>query len=196
MARISTRWAEILERLGIPVPPNVKPGDELHRMPTFVRYQAGEITDAQYIHDLAVYLGGLTYEQARAVHRSILVEPYPGVEPIVRTLNASGTVTGCLSNTNAPHWEDLAMSGRFPAISMMPIRLASFEIGASKPHPEAYTAFEEACGCEPSQILLFDDSPANCRAAIDLAWTAVRIDSDADPARQMRATLRGAFRSR
>jgi HAD superfamily hydrolase (TIGR01509 family) len=99
-------------------------------------------------------------------------------------------VTGCLSNTNAPHWEELAHSHRFPAIRAMHHRLASFEIDASKPDPRAFKAFETATGCSGSEILLFDDSQANCDAAVWLGWQALRVDPHGNPAEQMRTELR------
>jgi HAD superfamily hydrolase (TIGR01509 family) len=189
VARISYHWAEMLERCGIQIPDYIRPGDDIHKMPTFEKYQAGELTDAQYLHDLAVYLGGLTFEQARAVHASMLIEPFPGVLEIVEELNETGMVTGCLSNTNAPHWVDLAESGRFPAIQAMQVRLASHLIDVAKPDPRAFTTFEEATWVEPSQILLFDDSHVNCQAARDLGWSAERIDPTGDTAGQMRRVL-------
>lgn len=189
VARISYHWAEILERAGLPIPKNISPRTLLQDMPAFDPYQKGEMTDTQYFHELAVYLGVSTYEQAKKLHNSILIEPFPGVHELVLDLNAAGFVTGCLSNTNAPHWEDLAISGRFPAIVDMHVKLASFQIDAVKPDSTAYTAFEEAAAAEPAEILLFDDSLPNCLAALDLGWDAQHIDPNGDPASQMAERL-------
>nr|HWA82851.1 HAD-IA family hydrolase [Fimbriimonadaceae bacterium] len=142
-----------------------------------------------YASRLGQYLGGLSAQEALRIHNSMLVEPFPGVLEIVEILNAGGFVTGCLSNTNAPHWEDLAMSGRFPAIVAMQIRLASFEIDASKPDPRAFAVFEAAAGSGSSEVLLFDDSHANVLAAEALGWSAVLIDPHGDPASQMLGAL-------
>jgi FMN phosphatase YigB (HAD superfamily) len=190
-ARISYRWAEILERLGLPVPPNIKPSDPLNAMPQFDPYQAGELTDDQYFAHLAVYLGNVSLAEAKRVHAGILIEPFPGVYDIVVKLNARGIITGCLSNTNAPHWQDLAISGRFPAIVAMKVKLASHEIDASKPEPAAFEAFEKACGCAPEEILLFDDGLPNCDGAMARGWSSVHVDPMQDPAAQMRAWLSG-----
>jgi len=160
----------MLERCGIPIPADILPTDNIHSMPGFDEYQAGDLTDDQYFEQLGKYLGGISSEDAQRVHLSMLIEPFPGVLEIVHQLNAKAIVTGCLSNTNAPHWHDLAESGRFPAIQAMRIRMASHLIDAAKPDPRAFECFLDACGLPPAQVLLFDDSQANCVAAAELGW--------------------------
>lgn len=123
------------------------------------------------------------------VHCSMLIEPFPGIIEIVQELNDDGVITGCLSNTNAPHWHELAESGRFPAVLAMRIRLASHEIDAAKPDPRAFHAFAAASRCESSEIVLFDDSQANCDSAAQLGWTTFRIGHESDPASQIRDHL-------
>ena len=44
-------------------------------------------------------------------------------------------------------------------------RFVGFEIGAEKPSEEIYQAVIDGIGCEPSDILFFDDSDVNCDAA-------------------------------
>ncbi|MFI5386368.1 MAG: hypothetical protein ACHQ50_09630, partial [Fimbriimonadales bacterium] len=86
VARISYRWDEMLGRCGLPVPERISANGDVHAMPAFDAYQAGQLTDKQYLHELGCYLGGLTYEQAKAVHCSMLIEPFPGVIEEVRDL--------------------------------------------------------------------------------------------------------------
>ncbi len=178
----------MIERCGLSVPAHVEPNDDTHDMPGFQAYQAGELSDPEYFVQMADYLG-FSIDDARRVHASMIIGPYPGVFELVQDLNADGLITGCLSNTNAPHWADLAISGRFPAVLAMKIRLASHEIDAVKPNPRAFEAFVQACGRTPGEIQLFDDSLANCLAAERLGWHALRIDSMGDPAAQMRREL-------
>lgn len=186
VVRISYRWAEMLARAGLPVPDHVGAEDGLATMPGFEAFQAGAIDFDAYRAGMARHLS-LSADQAERVHRSMLIEPFPGVAELVRELGERGFVTGCLSNTNAPHWAEMTGTDRFPAIRGMEVRLASHEIRAAKPSPEAFRAFAEACGTD--QVLLFDDSAENCAAAIALGWQATRIDPDRDPARQMRSRL-------
>lgn len=187
VARISYHWSELLHRSGFRVPDHIQPGHELTSIPVFETFQSGLIGTAEYYRELGSALE-LTSSQAEVIHRNILIEPFPGVLEIVQELTSRGIVTGCLSNTNAPHWEQLLTA--YPAISAMDHKLASHEIDASKPDSAAYRAFERATGCSGPEILLFDDSQANCDAAIWLGWQAVRIDPSGDPAAQMRGALR------
>ncbi|HVT11096.1 MAG TPA: HAD-IA family hydrolase [Fimbriimonadaceae bacterium] len=191
VARISYHWAEMLERAGYSVPDYISPADPVTAMPGFEAFQDGTITTIEYATRLGEYLGGLSADEALRIHNSMLVEPFAGVLEIVHDLNGRGFVTGCLSNTNAPHWEDLAKSGRFPAIVAMQVQLASFAIDASKPDPRAFAAFETAAGSSPSEVILFDDSLLNVQAAEGLGWSAVLIDPHGDPASQTLEALRG-----
>jgi FMN phosphatase YigB (HAD superfamily) len=188
-ARISYHWAEMLTRAGYPVPKNICPTDELSAFAEFEPYQAGEIDSAAYLTGLARYIGGLSVEEAKRIHASMLIEPFPGILEIVQTLNRAGIVTGCLSNTNELHWHELSASGRFPAIVAMNVKIASFEIDAAKPNAEAYIAFQKAVARPSGEILLFDDNDPNCRAAQALGWRACHIDPLADPARQVSMEL-------
>ena len=188
VARISYHWAEMLQRCGLPVPSHISAADDLHCMPEFDAYQAGDFTTDEYLRHLARYLD-VSEEQAGKVHASMLIEPYPGVLEIVEELNAGGLITGCLSNTNEPHWKVLAHGNRFPAILAMKVRMASFEIDAAKPDVKAFRAFEDAVGCQPDEILLFDDNEGNCLAAEACGWLALQIDAHDDPAAQMRQHL-------
>src|SRR5437868_5047357 len=105
----------MLQRCGLPLPSHIKPQDDLHAMPQFDAYQAGDLTDEQYFAALAEYLF-VSVADAERVHCSMLIKPFPRVLEVVQELNASGVITGCLSNTNAPHWHELVESNRFPAI--------------------------------------------------------------------------------
>jgi FMN phosphatase YigB (HAD superfamily) len=190
VARISYHWAEMLERNELPVPAHIQPTDELHAMPGFDAFQTGEISTDQYFAALATYLGDISVSRAEQVHRSMLIEPFEGVLELVYELHDRSIKTGCLSNTNAPHWVELVDSGRFPAIQAMGTRVASFEIDLSKPDPRAFRAFEEAIDCQPDEIVLFDDNLENCQTASQLGWTVLKIDPKANPAGQMRQFLK------
>jgi FMN phosphatase YigB (HAD superfamily) len=190
VARISYHWAEMLERNELPVPKHIQATDELHAMPGFDAFQTGEISTDEYFAALARYLGDISVPTAEQVHRSMLIEPFEGVLELVHELHEIGIKTGCLSNTNAPHWVELVDSGRFPAIQAMGTRVASFEIDLSKPDPRAFRAFEQAIECQPEEIVLFDDNLENCQTASQLGWEALKIDPKANPAGQMREFLK------
>ncbi len=92
--RISTRWHEMLQRAGLPIPAHIHPETDLSDMPLFDPYQAGDVSESAYLAGLSEFLGGIGVEKAAAIHLSILIEAYPGVDEIVQSLNAAGIATG------------------------------------------------------------------------------------------------------
>ena len=74
-----------------------------------------------------------------------------------------------LSNTNTIHWkmaeEDYFNYQGHTVDDFFRKKFLSFEIGAEKPSEEIYQAVVDGIGCEPSDILFFDDSDVNCDAA-------------------------------
>lgn len=74
-----------------------------------------------------------------------------------------------LSNTNTIHWkmaeEEYFNFQGHTVDDFFCKKFLSFEIGAEKPSEEIYQAVIDGIGCEPSDILFFDDSDVNCDAA-------------------------------
>ena len=54
-------------------------------------------------------------------------------------------------------------------------------VGARKPHADYWKIVLDACGLEPSQILLVDDNAANLDAAATLGMTTILMGDDAVP---------------
>jgi len=127
---------------------------------------------------------------ADLVHRRIMIEPFPGVDEIVKSLNLAGILTACLSNTNGPHCREMTESGRFPANEMLRLRLASHELRLEKPDPAIFRAFEARAGASGAEILFFDDSKENVDVAASLGWNSLWIDSGIDPGTQIRRAIR------
>jgi HAD superfamily hydrolase (TIGR01509 family) len=188
LARIAYKWADAVAVAGLNGRARVLDSASLHDFPLFDPYQAGHLAEDDYLVGLGSYLGGLDKEEALKVHCSILIEPTPGSTELVRDLRGKGRTVGVLSNTNAPHWEDMH-SGRFPGIAEADVRVASYLVKADKPHEDAYFAFECACRCEPVDILLFDDNRINVEAAKSVGWHAECVDPFNDPVAQMRDSL-------
>ena len=74
-----------------------------------------------------------------------------------------------LSNTNVVHW-DMARDRyfRYKGLQLEDFFdkvFLSYELGVEKPDPAIYRAVAEGIGCDPADILFFDDSNVNCRAA-------------------------------
>lgn len=187
MVRISRTWGQAADWVGI------KLADKhrdlcLTKAEAFVPFQAGEITADEYFSELAREFS-LSPDQAATLHAGILREPYPGTLPLVTELHDRGFQTGCLSNTNAPHWHLMRSLERFPAVALIEHTVLSHEVRADKPNPEIYAAFEQKSGAKGSEILFFDDAFENVVAARNKGWFAEVIDPYGDTAAQMRAHL-------
>ena len=185
LIRITHHWQKAAECAGIRIGDAVPAGAVLTDAPHFETFQRGEISDDTYLEGLAKYLGGIKREEALSIHNRIMMEPYPGVEQLVRSINDTGILTGCLSNTNGPHWHDMFHSGRFPANELLTVRLASHEVGLEKPDPRIFARFEDRCAVGGSEIAFFDDSPLNVEAASRLGWQSWIIDPNVSTVPQM-----------
>lgn len=189
LIRITHRWLEAAHHAGLDVSSTIAPEAGLTDFPLFGAYQRGEIVDGDYLAELAKYLGVPSSADALSIHNHIMVEPYPQVDELVSNVKVAGLLSGCLSNTNAPHWHDMFHSGRFPANEAIEVRLASHEVGLEKPDPLIFRQFELDCGHSGSEVTFFDDSAPNVEAAISLGWHAFQVDPDRPTVPQIRGRL-------
>jgi len=153
------------------------------------RYQTGQMSDKAYFRALSKESEDLySIDEVAAVHHAWLVEEYDGAGELVDELNDFADLSvGLLSNTNALHWA--RMDEDFPAASRIEHRHASHLFGLAKPDEKAFAAYERRVGASGAQILLFDDSPENIKAAKGFGWHAERIDFTGDTVAQMRTHL-------
>lgn len=80
---------------------------------------------------------------------------------------------GVISNTNAPHMEQLRrLSDVFDCFDHLTL---SHEVGCMKPNPAIYHAALQALGQPADQCLFFDDREENVRAARELGMHAVHV---------------------
>lgn len=188
LARICHSWEEAAATAGIAT--RLDPSDRtpLTVVPIFDAYQAGAVELSEYLEGIAKWLG-VSPDEALAIHNHILVEPYPGTDELVEEIEAAGLLTGCLSNTNAPHWEELALNGRFPAIMRLQRKMASHLVGLNKPDPEIFALYAKTNDVAPESIVYFEDHPLNVRAALGAGWRAKLIDPMGDTVAQMREFL-------
>lgn len=188
LARIVKTWAEAAQHAGVQTEsPNAN--QYFAKFSGLDPYQGDDIDLDEYLRRLADHLDLATKEQALAVHNAILVEEYPGVLDLVHQLQANQIKTACLSNTNAPHFEIMKTSGRFPAIAGLDLQMASHEVGCNKPDEAIFRVFEDKAHAAGQEIVFFDDGLKNVEAASLIGWHTTQIDPDNDPARQMRERL-------
>lgn len=187
LARICSNWGDVGSHSGLLVRPEVS-ALPLSEAPLFDAYQHGQASEVEYLGALAEFLG-IEQEDALRAHNAILVEPYPNTLEFVHEVITRGFATGCLSNTNAPHFAVLTDPARFPAIAALKHKLASHDLRLEKPDQAIFREFESRTGYAAQQITFFEDTLVNVEGARRAGWTAVQIDPHGDPARQMRDTL-------
>lgn len=188
LIRICHTWQEAVSAAGLkttlpPVPPLA-----LIDFPPFNAFQATEISEAEYLSALAE-LTGVPADRAIDVHNGILGEPFPGIDAVVQNLKSVGIRTGCLSNTNAPHWTAFHGDPKFSPIAQLDYRAGSHELGFAKPDPRAYQAYIDLFALQDARVIFFDDNADNVRAATAFGWDSHLIDPRADPPAQIAAIL-------
>lgn len=190
LAKICQTWQEAATRSGssaiLPVEPLF-----LEHQPTFRSYQAGELGLDEYVVRLAEDLS-ISPAEALRLHESIIVEEEAGAHDLVQELLNQGIRLGCLSNTNAAHWEILCCPQRFPSIAAIPHKLPSHECRLDKPSEAIFRHFETTFQAHPGEIWFFDDSKRNIEGATAAGWRAVWIDHREAPVQQVRAVLKEA----
>ena len=189
MAEISHTWEDAARCAGVACK-NLGDGNtRLSTFPGFDQYQAGRISLAEYLNELAEYVG-CDPKDALTVHNGILVEEYPGIADLVKEIHELKLGTGCLSNTNEPHWEVLALNGQYPSIHSLDMKMASHLVGINKPSHEIFQTYSSTFGLAPESIVFFDDYLVNVEGALACGWNARWIDSTLDTPTQMREHLR------
>lgn len=121
MARICHTWQDAARAACVECALPADPALPLIAFEPFHQYQAAQISLDQYLLQLGELLG-VTPSQALGVHKGILVDMYPGMEEFLDRLRDQGYRLGCLSNTNAPHWEELIFAERFAPIGRLELK--------------------------------------------------------------------------
>ena len=188
MAEISHTWEEAARCAGVACMNLGDGSTRLNAFPGFDQYQAGRISLEEYLNGLADFVG-CDSTKALAVHNGILVEEYPGIAELVKEIHDLKLGTGCLSNTNEPHWEVLALNGQYPSIRSLDMKMASHLVGINKPSHEIFRAYCRTFGLLPESIVFFDDYLVNVEGALACGWNARWIDSTVDTPTQMREHL-------
>lgn len=95
---------------------------------------------------------------------------YSGAPEILRLLRTEHRV-GCLSNSNALHWE------RFGGFKRdFDFTFSSHLMGCIKPEKQAFHHVLKACAAEPEETYFFDDSLPNVRSAEEIGLKAFHVE--------------------
>ena len=97
--------------------------------------------------------------------------PYPGAAELVAAVHRVVPV-GCLSNTNALHWEQHCW--RIDFLDKLDPRFLSFELGLLKPDRDLFERIAELVAAPPDRVLFLDDNDINVEGAAAVGFRAVR----------------------
>jgi putative hydrolase of the HAD superfamily len=78
-----------------------------------------------------------------------------------------------LTNTNVIHWDKV--HGYSDFLPLFDAVFPSHLTGVIKPEPRSFLQVAEHFGCEPGEIIFFDDNPVNIRAALSLGLKAETV---------------------
>jgi len=123
-----------------------------------------EISAATFLDAFAGWLGG----------------PMPGAEDLVDDVRRV-VPTGCLSNTNALHWQRHA--AEWQMVKAFEYRFLSFELGVVKPDRDLFERVASLLPVPRERVLFLDDNPPNVEGASAAGFGAVRARG-VDEARQ------------
>ena len=98
---------------------------------------------------------------------------FDGAVELVNTVRAQVRV-GCLSNTNAVHWEYLR--GRWGLDELFDIVFLSHEMGLLKPDREIFERVSALAGCANEHIAFLDDGASNVDQALGMGFQARKVN--------------------
>lgn len=98
--------------------------------------------------------------------------PLPGADALLSTVRRT-TPVGCLSNTNALHWEQ--HFARWPILDGFDFRFLSFELGMLKPDRDVFDRVADLLPAPAHRVLFLDDNSVNVEGATAAGFTAVQV---------------------
>jgi len=189
--RLANGWADVLHRADVDPQTHARLLDSIDIFhEANHRYEVGQIDEQAFATHIADRTG-LACDVILGIFDAILVEPYPGIDPLLNQLEHAAVRTACLSNTNPTHWHAVTTPGPLQLpLHRLDHCFASHLVGHRKPGPEIYRHLQKQTDTPADTIVFFDDSAENCDAAAALGWHAHRIDPTADPIAQVTSHLR------
>ena len=104
--------------------------------------------------------------------RSWPAGPLPGADELLQRVQRV-VPAGCLSNTNALHWEE--QFARWPFLDAFDFRFLSFELGVVKPDRALFERVAQLVPAEPERVLFLDDNLLNVEGAHAAGFAAAHV---------------------
>jgi putative hydrolase of the HAD superfamily len=127
------------------------------------QYESGKFSTKEYFSLLRSYFANrFDVEELEQAFRSVLTDPVPGMEELVRRATAQ-LPSALVSNTNEYHFSSVLP--RIPALKFLPKRYLSYQLGIIKPRSEFYQYIVRNEKVQPNEMLFIDDVEENLRSA-------------------------------
>ncbi len=134
-------------------------------------YQIGGCSDAEFCEEMLKVFGfNMSLSEVETAWRSWVHQPFKDTLETLAKLRPQYTL-GCLSNTNAMHWADMAFLE-----DVLDCPMASHILKQVKPDREIYKTAHDVIGVSAENIWFFDDTLANVKAAQAYGFTAFHVD--------------------
>lgn len=142
----------------------------------YARHERGEIDFSEYGQHLRDHLGlNLRDDELRDGWNAIYVGERAGMNDLLRRC-ATSLQTCAFTNTNATH-QQAWTEGYQDILSHFSEIYVSCEMGLRKPEKAAFDAVVDRMGCQPADVLFFDDLEENIRGAREAGLQAVLVHS-------------------
>jgi glucose-1-phosphatase len=191
LIRLCDGWQHACQRAGVTPCKPITDDDKKQLVELVHHEEVGGLDDGEFF-SLAAPLLGLSAADSVAMSDAWLCGPFPGIEPLIDSLNDAGLTTACLSNTNDNHWRAMSDTTHPNALPLNKLhhRFASHLIKDRKPNPSIYQHVQQATNTPGGSILFFDDSAENIHAANAQGWHTCHITDPNNPVDQMTSHLK------
>lgn len=141
--------------------------------PTVRDFESGRISIEQFGRDLVEEFSlPVDADQFLANFAQWPKGQFPGVEELLDSL-APAFKLGCLSNTNAFHWDLMVKEMGF--FQLLPYTFPSHQTGYLKPDEEAFKHAAAEMMLPPEKVLFLDDNQVNVEGARKMGMEAFRV---------------------
>jgi len=137
------------------------------------RFEKGECSAVEFsVGVVSEWELAISPERFLEVFRDWPIGPFPGSQDLLAEVQQSVPV-GCLSNTNALHWEH--QTSRWPILGTFNFQFLSFELGVVKPDAAIFRAVADRLPVGRDRVLFLDDVALNADAARSFGFLAEHV---------------------
>ncbi len=141
--------------------------------PSVRRFERGECSATEFSTQVVSEWDlDVSPERFLEIFRDWVLGPYPGTAELLWEVQRSVQI-GCLSNTNAMHWEHQLTT--WPVLSTFDFRFLSFELGIAKPDQAIFEAVADRLPFRRDRIFYLDDVAENSHAAQSFGFRSERV---------------------